>query len=141
MKHQRFPCIWYVTIFRRKNQTRKRCYSQEALDAFESFFWGCRCGLTQGGSEPVGFQPQALEWRPALENRVQAPWVTQGPAPHPPASAEGSRPHRGASWASCTRYVDVSHLLPSHLPAAWRPACLVTPILILGSGIMSTRVS
>ena len=139
--NQCFPCIWYITIFRRKNQIRKRCYSQEALDAFDSIFWGCRCGLTQGRSEPVGFRPQALKWRPALENRVQAPWVTQGPAPHPPASAEAPRPHRGTSWASCTRYVDVSHLLPLHLPAAWRLACLMTPILILGSGIMSTRVS
>ena len=139
MKHQCFPCIWYVTIFRRRNQIRKRCYSQEALDALNSIFWGCRYGLTQGGSEPVGFWPQALEWRPALENRVQAPRVTQGPTPHPPASAEAPRPHSGTSWASCTRCVDGSHLLPLHLPAAWRRARFVTPILILGSGIISTR--
>ena len=95
VKHQCFPCIWYVTIFRRRNQIRKRCYSQEALDALNSIFWGCRYGLTQGGSEPVGFWPQALEWRPALENRVQAPRVTQGPTPHPPTSAEAPRPHPG----------------------------------------------
>ena len=100
---------------------------------------GCRCSLIQGGSEPVGSRPQALEWRPALENRVQAPRVTQGPTPRPLTSAEAPRPHPGTSWASCTRCVDGSHLLPLHLPAAWRLACLVTPILILGSGIISTR--